>query len=117
MPKEIIKGRFHNIEKDIKKVIHAHFDRIKGFKMDPKGYFLIKIDKEKGTINAGYCTTDNVLKAEIIGKTAIEVINTIISEGLVSTLQHAADLGIELHKAEIALKKGLDYVQDSPLAF
>ncbi|MEW6063420.1 MAG: DUF4346 domain-containing protein [Nanoarchaeota archaeon] len=117
MSKEIIKGKFHNIEKDIKRVIHAHFDRIKEFKLDPKGYFLIKIDKKTNTIHAGYCTNDNVLKAEIIGKTAIEVVNTIIREGLVLSLQHAADLGIELHKAEIALKKGLDYVQDSPLAF
>ncbi len=104
------------IIKDIKKTINARYDKIKGFKMDPKGYFLIKIDSDKKTINAGYCTfPDNKLKIEIIGKTAIEVVNTIIREGLVSTLQHAADLGIELHKAEIALKKGIKYVQDSNL--
>ena len=91
------------------------YDKIRDFKMDPKGYFLIKIDPKNKTINAGYCTIDNILKIEIIGKNALEIINTIIKENLISSLQHAADLGIELHKAEIALKKGIKYTQDSSL--
>ena len=112
---ETIKGRFHDIKKNIKKTIHAKYDRIKDFMMDPKGYFLIKINPETKTIHAGFCTPDNKLRAEIIGKTALEIVNTIIKEGMVSSLQHAADLGIELQKAEIALKKGIKYVQDSDL--
>ena len=113
---EKIKGRWWDIEKDIKKTINAKYDRIKDWKMDPGGYFLIKIDPETKTIRAGFCTfPDNKLRAEIIGKTALEVVNTIIREGMVSSLQHAADLGIELCKAEIALKKGIKYVQDDPL--
>ena len=103
------------IKKSIARTIEAKYDKIKDFKMDSKGYFLIKIDPVKKMIHAGYCTSDNILKIEIIGKTALEVINTIIKENLVSTLQHAADLGIELNKAEIAIKKGIKYIQDSSL--
>jgi dihydropteroate synthase len=53
--------------------------------------------------------------AEIQGKTAIEIVNTLIREKLISTLQHAADMGIELHKAELSLKYGFKYIQDKNL--
>jgi dihydropteroate synthase len=35
--------------------------------------------------------------------------------GLVSTLDHAAYLGSELAKAEVALRTGKEYIQDSSL--
>ena len=115
--KEVIKGRWWNIMKEGElPVIPAIYDRIKDWKMDPKGYFLIKIYPETGEIGAGYCTfPDNKLRAEVKGKTALEIVNTIIREEMISSLQHAADMGIELCKAEIAVKKGLKYVQDDPL--
>ena len=53
--------------------------------------------------------------AEITGKTAIEIVNTLIKKGFISTLQHSADMGIELHKAELALKYNLEYIQDKDL--
>ena len=53
--------------------------------------------------------------AIITGNTAIEIVNTLIREKYISTLQHAADMGIELCKAELALKNKLDYVQDKDL--
>jgi len=96
-------------------VIEAKYDRIKDWKMDPAGYFLIKINKDK--IEAAFCKAQNKVEKVIIGKTAMEVFNTIITEKLVSTLQHAADLGAELQKAEIAIKHGIEYVQDDPLDF
>ena len=51
----------------------------------------------------------------IIGKTAIEIVNTLIKNKYISSLQHAGDMGIELCKAELALKYNLDYVQDKDL--
>ena len=45
--KNIIKGRWYNINKKIKKKIIAKYHRIKDWKMDPKGYFLIAVDKKK----------------------------------------------------------------------
>ena len=53
--------------------------------------------------------------AIINGKTAIEIVNTLIREKFISTLQHAADMGIELHKAELSLKYGFKYIQDKDL--
>ena len=51
----------------------------------------------------------------ISGKTALEIVNTLIKNNYISSLQHAADMGIELCKAELALKYNLDYVQDKDL--
>ena len=42
-----IKGRFYNINKKIKRKITAKYHKIKDWKMDPKGYFLIAIDRKK----------------------------------------------------------------------
>ena len=53
--------------------------------------------------------------ATVNGKTAIEIVNTLIRERFISTLQHAADMGIELHKAELSLKYDLKYIQDKDL--
>ena len=53
--------------------------------------------------------------AIVKGKTAIEIVNTLIREKFISTLQHAADMGIELHKAELSLKHGFKYIQDKDL--
>ena len=120
--KNIIKGRWYNINKKIKKKIIAKYHRIKDWKMDPKGYFLIAVDKNKKIIRVGYCifkklgnSPVNNMIAEIQGKTAIEIVNTLIREKFISTLQHAADMGIELHKAELSLKYDFKYIQDKDL--
>jgi len=55
------------------------------------------------------------LVAEIVGKTAIEIVNTLIKEKYISSLQHAGDMGIELCKAEMALRYNLNYIQDKDL--
>ena len=57
----------------------------------------------------------NDMVAEINGKTAIEILNTLISEKFISSMQHAGDMGIELCKAELALKYDLKYTQDKDL--
>ena len=48
-------------------------------------------------------------------KTSIDLVNTLIREKFISTLQHAADMGIELHKAELSLKYDFKYIQDKDL--
>jgi len=120
--KNVIKGRWYNINKKIKKRLIAKYHKIKDWKMDPKGYFLIGVDKKKKIIQVGYCKFTklgnapiNDMVAVIKGKTAIEIVNTLIRENFISTLQHAADMGIELHKAELSLKHGFKYIQDKDL--
>ena len=120
--KNIIKGRWYNINKKIKKRLLAKYHKIKDWKMDPKGYFLIGVDKKKNFIQVGYCkftrlgnSPTNDMIAIVKGKTAIEIVNTLIREKFISTLQHAADMGIELHKAELSLKYDIKYIQDKDL--
>ena len=119
---KIIKGRWYNINKKIKKRLIAKYHKIKDWKMDPKGYFLIAVDIKKKVIQVGYCkfirlgnTPTNDMVAIVKGKTAIEIVNTLIREKFISTLQHAADMGIELQKAELSLKHGFKYIQDKDL--
>ena len=120
--KNVIKGRWYNINKKIQKRLLAKYHKIKDWKMDPKGYFLIDIDRQKKIIQVGYCKFTrlgnapiNDMIAIVRGKTAIEIVNTLIREKFISTLQHAADMGIELHKAELSLKYGFKYIQDKDL--
>ena len=119
---ESIEGVFYKINKKIEKKITAKYHKIKDWVMDPKGYFLIAVDRKNKLLKVGYCKFTklgsnpiNDMVAEIIGKTAIEIINTLIRENYISSLQHAGDMGIELCKAELALKYNLDYVQDKNL--
>ena len=53
--KKIIEGTFFKINKKIKKKIKAKYHKIKDWVMDPKGYFLIAIDRKKNEIRVGYC--------------------------------------------------------------
>ena len=119
---ESIEGVIYKINKKIEKKISAKYHKIKDWVMDPKGYFLIHVDRKNNLLKVGYCKFTklgnnpvNDMVAEIVGKTAIEIVNTLIKENYISSLQHAGDMGIELCKAELALKNNLDYIQDKDL--
>ena len=96
------------------KVITAKYDRIKDWVMDPKGYFTIKIFPEEKLIKTRYYTADGKLQCVIESPKAMDIYNTVIKEGFVSTLQHAADMGAELMKAEVCMKLDKEYTQDKP---
>ena len=53
--KKKIKGRWSDINNKVDRIIVAKYDRIKDWKMDPKGYFLVHIDKRRKKILVGYC--------------------------------------------------------------
>ena len=119
---QVIQGRWYKINKKIKKRITAKYHKIKDWVMDPKGYFLIAIDRKKKLLRVGYCKFRklgnkpvNDMVSIISGKTAIEIVNTLIRNKYISSLQHAADMGIELCKAELALRYKLNYIQDKDL--
>jgi len=120
--KSTIQGVFYKINKKVKKKIKAKYHKINDWVMDPKGYFLIGIDRKKKLLKVGYCIfkklgneTKNDMVSVVTGKTAIEIVNTLIKHKYISSLQHAADMGIELCKAELAVKYKFDYVQDKDL--
>jgi hypothetical protein len=98
-------------------VIKAKYDGRKEWRMDPKGFFTIKPFPEDGLIRVRHYSARHELDTTIEGKTAEEIYNTIVKAEMVSLLSHAAYLGSELQKAEIALKKKISYIQDEPLKF
>ena len=82
---QTIQGRWYKINKKVKKRIKAKYHKIKDWVMDPKGYFLIAIDRKKKIIIVGYCIFKklgskpiNDMVSIISGKTAIEIVNTLI---------------------------------------
>lgn len=82
--------------------------------LDPAGCFKIDITFDKihdGKLSSGKIVAKHKNNS-IAGQTAREVLDTIIGLGLVSRLDHAAYLGRELMKAELALKFKRSYSQD-----
>jgi tetrahydromethanopterin S-methyltransferase subunit A len=82
-------------------------------KMDKAGYFVIIPQPEKRVIVVEHYSYDNKLLRIIEGKDARSLYHTIIENGWVTELSHAAYLGKELAKAELSLKLGFKYVQDA----
>ena len=83
------------------------------WRLDPKGYFLIRINEELGKIEAAFCDIkENKVRVIVRGDNPVEIYTAILKEDLISMLDHAAALGVELEKAYIALKTGKKYTQD-----
>jgi dihydropteroate synthase-like protein len=84
------------------------------WQLDPAGCFKIHITGDEihdGKLYPGKIVAQNSNNS-IAGLTAKEILDTIIGSGLVSRLDHAAYLGRELMKAELALKFRRSYSQD-----
>jgi len=88
------------------------------FHEDPRGNWVIEACHTKKLISAKLYTNDmaTVLKS-FEGATAREVAWRITDWELISLADHAASIGIELSKAEVALQLGIEYNQDKPLDY
>jgi tetrahydromethanopterin S-methyltransferase subunit A len=82
---------------------------------DPKGFFVIAVDRPAGEIVVRHYTRDYGPAHEMRGHSAEAIVLGLLREELVSQLSHAGYLGAELAKAETALRLGLRYEQDRPL--
>lgn len=80
--------------------------------LDKAGYFVIIPRAAENIITVEHYTCDNTLLRTIEGHDAKSVYSTIIRNGWVSSLSHAAYLGKELSKAELSMQMGFKYVQD-----
>lgn len=80
--------------------------------MDRAGYFVILPQPEKRVIVLEQYSYDNTLQRVVEGKDARSIYWTIIENGWVTQLSHAAYLGKELAKAELSIQLGFKYVQD-----
>ncbi len=95
------------VELDDKKCVKAEESR--EFIRDPLGDFIIQV--VDGRI---VCKHDRIT---VVGKKAKEVADTVLRHNLLSRLDHAAYLGRELMKAEIAALLRKSYIQDRDLNF
>jgi len=84
-----------------------------GYVQDPMGFYTIKVNHEEGVIEALYkgCKGKILIK----GETARSIYGEILKRGLISELSHAFYLGVELGRAEEALRIGKNYVQEEKL--
>ncbi len=88
------------------------------FIRDKAGSFKINVDYGTTVENSQITATHfrkNKADLVIVGHSAREIYEEIISKNLVTRMEHAAYLGAELKKAEIAMVTGKEYVQDFPL--
>jgi len=82
---------------------------------DPKGFFVISLDRAARQIVLRHYRRDNTPAHEMRGHAAEAMLLGLLREDLVSQMSHAGYLGGELAKAEAALRLGLQYEQDQPL--
>ena len=80
---------------------------------DPRGNFVI--GPYQGNIVVHHLSNTNEVIGTYTGKTAEEVIEKMAKQNIISVMGHALDIGKELEKAEIAMRLGIPYSQDSPL--
>ncbi len=106
--------RFDFVGDDIEGLEVVQQDSAMRFVRDVKGSFRISVDYDGGRIKAVHFVKGRP-DVVFVGGTAREVYEEIIGKGLVSRLEHAAYLGSELEKAEIALVTGKNYIQDFDL--
>jgi dihydropteroate synthase-like protein len=86
------------------------------YKPDKSGWFRVQVDRNtKQIVVIHYSLGQNEPNKIIKGSEGTSVYRSVIDEGLVSDLRHAAYLGREVTKAEIALKLDRSYVQDESL--
>lgn len=90
---------------------------------DPKGYFLIRINKKDKTIEVGFVEGKGKrplpknIKYKITGTNPQTIRRQIFKMNLISRIDHALSIGEELQKAKTALDLGIGYVQDSDLDY
>ena len=80
--------------------------------LDKAGYFVIVPLVDRGVINVEHYSYDNSLLRTIEGASARAIYLTIINNGWVTELSHAAYMGKELSKVELSLQHGFKFVQD-----
>jgi len=107
-------GGSMEIQEEIKESI-AGTHTVSEWVKDPQGFFTIRPDTDKSHIVAEHHDNEGKLKGRIFGESAEDIYHHIISNSLISRQDHAAYLGRELAKAEIAMRNSLDYEQDADL--
>ncbi len=85
------------------------------YKADPAGFFVIQLNAQEREIVVEHYSNEHELLRVLHGKNALTICSTIIRNSWVTIPGHAAYLGRELDKAELALKRGWLYEQNKGL--
>ena len=80
---------------------------------DPRGSVLV--DLEGGRIKVSHLSPEGRRIGEFYAENAIDAYRKMVDRQIISQVGHALDIGVELGKADYALRAGLEYVQDRPL--
>lgn len=96
----------------IKDIIESQRNRIV-WKPDPYGTIIITVNGNN--IAVQHMNVNGKKLDYFEEKTALMAYKKIANEMKISDIAHALDIGCELQKAEIAMKKGIPYIQDRPL--
>jgi len=97
--------------RDVEEVSCWHRESL-DYHSDAAGFFVIQVDGTAGEILVEHYDASFKLLRVLHGKTALEIYSTIVRNGWVTVLGHAAYLGRELAKAELALRRGWTYEQN-----
>ncbi|TAJ19938.1 MAG: DUF4346 domain-containing protein [Dehalococcoidia bacterium] len=90
-------------------------NRMGDITLDPQGMFLVGIRRETNEIILDHYSPERRYLRTVKGASAEAICHTLVREGLITELSHAAYLGREVAKAEEALRWGLEFEQDRAL--
>ncbi len=97
---------------DAKKILDDHYtDKIVEFGQDRNGYFIVKVENNEIVVEF-YTKEGMPTEYKFRGTKAQTIYRKIVNANLISLMDHAAYIGHELARAEIALKNGERFVQD-----
>ncbi len=103
---------FEKATKIIEKYYHKYV-MPSALQWDPRGSFFIEITDEEIVLH--HLSKSNEVIGAYSGKTAKELRDKLIRDSVIGNTAHAMYLGIELAKAEHALKRGEEYSQDDEI--
>lgn len=103
---------YENNWKEAKMILDKYYtDKAVPFLQDENGYFIVKV--EGGEIVVEHYTKEGLPTGYVFRESKAQVLyRKILNENLISLMDHAAYIGHELARAEIALKEGKRFAQD-----
>ena len=102
----IVSNSAHVYKQDINKITSLHeLD----CNLDPRGYFVININKDDNNINVKYFDRNNNYLMEFEDNKVHNLLTDV--QPYISLVSHALYLGKELYKAKYCLKHDINYVQ------
>ena len=96
-------------EEAVERVVATGEDPMR-IKLDKAGYFVVNVTNQSILVEH-YSYQEKLLRT-IEGYDARSIYLTIVRNGWVSKLDHAAYIGKELSKAELSIRYEFDYLQD-----